>query len=622
MKLLLRYLLFWLISCKALYSQQLKSVIYDFDGFDLGQTNLPEGDYSYGDIQYKIVSPPQSMGAGMIGDRCLEINLNWNLNYAAFGRGISRFIALEQSQDFLNFYFLNASSQTAQIELVLADDDNQTTSYEASGDDSWRTSLSIPFSSTWQLISLPLSQFVNVNQGGNNKMDFGFSPQEGMLLLCEFKFTKPSGSANSAVFFIDQICFSEGPLKTGNLLTELPTASASDYCRVGAFMPTNGDNFINIPQQVEAYFSPLKKISYVNTFLQWSQNNLLVPNALPGNGIQTLLNAGYKPIITWEPSYLSLSLLDTLQPNLQQILNGNFDVYLDNFGDAMANYTDTVIIRLMHEFDGDWYPWSISKNGQDPQRFAAAFRYIVDRVRNRGATKVKWMWCPNSDYAPYQAFNWFVNAYPGNQYVDYTGTDIYNGHYPAALPWWRSFRWIAAESYYYLQKYFPSKPIIICELGCRERVSNDDQTSQSKADWFKEMDKQLQGQFTLVRGLVFFNTSTGAVNNWQMNSSAGSLSMLQNEIWDDNYYFPNALILKHGAIQKKSGATLFPNPAKESIQIKSENLISWQIFASEGRLVLSGNAESIDLRSLQNGFYFIRIVDAQSSANLQLLLAR
>ncbi len=86
-------------------SQILKSIVYDFDGFDLGQTSLPEGDYSYGDLSYQIAANPLAQ-SDMLGDRVLKLNINWVNGYAAFGRGVSRYIEFNPNQDILNFYFL------------------------------------------------------------------------------------------------------------------------------------------------------------------------------------------------------------------------------------------------------------------------------------------------------------------------------------------------------------------------------------------------------------------------------------------------------------------------------------------------------------------------------------
>src|SRR5438477_12386744 len=89
----------------------LKSIVYDFDGLDIGQTDLPEGDYRVNDLSYKTVANPTGSGE-MLGDRVLEMDLNWSTGYGAFGRGISRFIEFNPSTDVFNFYFYNPTSNS------------------------------------------------------------------------------------------------------------------------------------------------------------------------------------------------------------------------------------------------------------------------------------------------------------------------------------------------------------------------------------------------------------------------------------------------------------------------------------------------------------------------------
>lgn len=211
---------------------------------------------------------------------------------------------------------------------------------------------------------------------------------------------------------------------------------------------------------MKACFLPAreKNKKYANFFLDWNYGGATVPQEMPGNEIQLLLANGYTPIVTWEPLFQGYARLDPVQPRLNNIINGDYNAYIDNFAAKMKSYDDTIIIRFMHEFEGDWYPWSLSQNNQDPTQYISAFRTVVDRFRAIGATKVKWMWCVNSDYAPYRYYNWIVNAYPGDNYVDIIASDIYNNHYPINLPWWKSFRIQATETHYYLTKYFSQKP--------------------------------------------------------------------------------------------------------------------------------------------------------------------
>src|SRR5437868_15174955 len=71
------------------HSQTLKSLVYDFDGLDIGSTDLPEGDYRLNDLVYQIAANPLQ-ASDMLGDRVLKLNLTWNTQNGTFGRGISR----------------------------------------------------------------------------------------------------------------------------------------------------------------------------------------------------------------------------------------------------------------------------------------------------------------------------------------------------------------------------------------------------------------------------------------------------------------------------------------------------------------------------------------------------
>ena len=61
----------------------LKAVIFDFDGLDIGQTNLPDGDYKNYDLTYQITASPLPAN-DVISDRVLRLDLSW-----ATGKGPS-----------------------------------------------------------------------------------------------------------------------------------------------------------------------------------------------------------------------------------------------------------------------------------------------------------------------------------------------------------------------------------------------------------------------------------------------------------------------------------------------------------------------------------------------------
>lgn len=614
-------------------AQYLKSIVYDFDGLDIGATSLPEGEFGSYDLTYEISANPLSAN-DMIGDRCLKLNLNWNSGHGIFGRGISRFIEFDVSKDVLNFFFYNPSSnnQHAMLEIKISDDDNQSNAFESNMDDIWKKSLSLPPSAYWQLIKIPLKDFIDENAGGNGVMDMAFTGNKGMLLSVDFRFQQPT-SAPNAVFYIDMICFSEGELPHGATEFDLPAQDPNAYCLLGAFTEEVIGQYHLTAPKFEGLFPKEegKSIRYVNTFLKWAYGGKTIPHMMPGEGAKILLEHGYTPVLTWEPMFDGYSRLDPVQPRLSNILNGDYDSYIDDFADALKTLDDTVIIRFMHEFEGDWYSWSIVHNSEDPTRYVNAFRKVVNRFRARGATKVKWMWCVNSDYAPYRHYNWIIGAYPGDEYVDIVATDIYNNHFPVNLPWWRSFRWQTTESYYYLTKYIPNKPLYICEVGCRERFASENPNSESKGVWFARMDKELQSNFNKTRALIFFHNAPD--QNWLVNSSAGSLQSLTDNIWYDDYYFKKpATPIPVTEENLKDNLQIYPNPTSGPFTIYYSALIprdshTVSVINSEGKIIynvtiphtLTSFSHNINLSHLPRGIYTVRISVREGKKDNKLL---
>jgi mannan endo-1,4-beta-mannosidase len=92
---------------------------------------------------------------------------------------------------------------------------------------------------------------------------------------------------------------------------------------------------------------------------------------------------------------------------------------------------ERVLMRFLHEFNGNWYVWSGNKNGQaegGPEKVVAVWKYVVDRFRKVGADNVKWMWVPHgpSTDRSEEAWNNVSNYWPGDDYVDWIGLDGYN----------------------------------------------------------------------------------------------------------------------------------------------------------------------------------------------------
>lgn len=561
---------FLFLSVTIAFSQtnQLKYIIYDFDGLDLGATDLPDGDYKNFDLNYEISANPLA-SSDVLGDRVLKLNLIWSGGTGEFGKGITKYTELDVSSDHLNFYFLNPLSNYASaiVDIAIKEDDNNNGIYEAAADDKWSKTITIPRAANWQLISIPLSDFTDGTVGGNGVFDAGYTNNNGKIFTTSFTFNKSTAATGPETYYADMFCFSEGALPVGSSILSLPPKASNDECHLGSYAyRTPADS---VPVEVEALLSPGNKLRYINIFMPYAYTGTNA-SVIPGTSVQRLIDNGYRPIITWEMMYSSYPTLDPVQPRLNKITTGFFDSYIDMFANQIKTYSDTIIIRLFHEFDGNWYSWSIEENGQDPANLISAHRYIVDRFNTLGVSNVLWMWSPNSSPSPNAAYNWFVDAYPGDMYVDIIATSVYN-HPLTGTPPWRSFRSLLAENYYYIKKFFPSKPFLIAEAACRERYAGESSASQTKAEWICQTSKDLQSYFSKTKALVFFNANKE--HDWRINSSITALNALNNCIWNNPYFNNTSTGISESEMNKSF--IIYPNPFVEEITVSvlSENLV-------------------------------------------------
>jgi hypothetical protein len=565
----------------------LKSVLYDFDGLNIGQTNLPDGDYRNDDLKYQVVATPL-VQSNMLGDRVLECKLDWNIGRGEFGKATFRFFELDAEKDRVCFYIYNPTTNQsdAKMEVMIGEDDDQDNLFDPAKDDIWKIQFNVPRKEEWQLTSLPISSFVDANVGGNGIFDAAYTNAAGMVFQVGIKFFKNNSTASSETYYLDMISFTEGDMPTGNTILDLPGKTNDDACHLGAYSLTAETKMDLVPSEIESLFpeNP-RKIKYVNTFFPFSSNGSSNPHKYPGEDVKILIENGYIPILTWEPLFAHLTRLDPAQPRLQNIINGEFDEYIKNFGNKLKELEGPVIMRILHEFEGNWYPWSLIENGQDPQKYITAYRRVVDLVRGQGANNVKWMWCVNSDPAPYRAYNWIVSCYPGDDYVDMVATDIYN-HPDYGVPDWKSFRYTGIESYYYLNKYFSHKPLYICEVGCRERYDSEPSESQSKAEWLKMMDKDIQSFFHKSRALIFFNKVKE--HDWRIQSSENTLTTVRENIWNDDYYFGMPTVGLTYPKDKSKSNLIYPNPSNEGFMLAAageESVV--KVYSYMGQMVFS-----------------------------------
>ncbi|MDB4935769.1 MAG: hypothetical protein JWP87_2741 [Labilithrix sp.] len=113
-------------------------------------------------------------------------------------------------------------------------------------------------------------------------------------------------------------------------------------------------------------------------------------------------------------------------PSLQHVASGMYDAQIENVGKLFLKHDyPNAIIRVGHEFEGNWYPWGLwgGVNDADFAGFIAAFRRVATILKKVSPTFTI-VWNPGCSYLA-EATNSEL-AYPGDDVVDVIGVDCYD----------------------------------------------------------------------------------------------------------------------------------------------------------------------------------------------------
>lgn len=139
-------------------------------------------------------------------------------------------------------------------------------------------------------------------------------------------------------------------------------------------------------------------------FEEWAQYRAL--------GMRLVLSVGLVP---GDPK--------TTPYTLAECAAGAYDEHFAYLGrELVAHDLGDIPLRLGWEFQGDWYPWS-ARYGREAV-FAGAFRSAVTAFRSVEGEAFRFGWC-GLPLIGNGSIN-FEAAYPGDEFVDYVGVDVYD----------------------------------------------------------------------------------------------------------------------------------------------------------------------------------------------------
>ncbi|MDW3196377.1 MAG: glycosyl hydrolase [Cytophagales bacterium] len=260
-----------------------------------------------------------------------------------------------------------------------------------------------------------------------------------------------------------------------------------------------------------------------------------------------LAERGIMPHLTWELFWPSQDPNNARETGINgyqgflDVLDGKYDAYIDRFAEDAKAFDRMVLMRFLHEFNGNWYVWSGNKNGKEnggPEQVIAVWKYVVDRFKAKGADNVKWLWVPHgpSTDMSLEPWNHVSQYWPGDEYVDWIGLDGYN-FYPKD-PWggdrpYRDFDNCFRKLYDDCAN-LGEQPMMIAEFGTGEF----EYKGSNKADWMSDAFQKIKTDYPRVKIFTWFNINKEL--DWRVNSSPEALTAFQAAM-KDTYYVGSGL---------------------------------------------------------------------------------
>ena len=253
--------------------------------------------------------------------------------------------------------------------------------------------------------------------------------------------------------------------------------------------------------------------------------------SFPSKNLALISRHGAIPMVYWSPwdkPYEESKGPDRF--SLKEILAGKWDTYIDEWADGAKAFGKPFFVSFCNEMNGDWFPWSGqfygAENGGNVV-FKKAWKYVVDRVRARGANNISWVFHLNAFPATNDVWNVMASYYPGSDYVDWLGLSVYGKQFRNEGNW-AEFSDLIKWPYEEITALDPAKPVMLAEFGVGDFPKVGD-----KSKWISDALTMIP-QFPRIKAAIYWHerwqNEDGTYSNLRINSSPASLDAFRKAI--------------------------------------------------------------------------------------------
>lgn len=192
------------------WTDKILLLLEDFEGLNPDSALPKEQFFSFGSVTLDLDS--NRVDEHLIaGKTAIRVSWNQKEGYGGWGKGVGENFDLNEKTDHLNFRILipNENGGPDLIKVILEEDDNENGALEKDKDDEWFTTISLPASNEWQLVSLPLSDLRDANAGGDGVLNI---TRKGGLHTVIFSFMQPERYTAKHSWYFDFLFFSSGKI--------------------------------------------------------------------------------------------------------------------------------------------------------------------------------------------------------------------------------------------------------------------------------------------------------------------------------------------------------------------------------------------------------------------------
>lgn len=203
---------------KITWLDKILLLVDDFEDMRTDTSLQQERFFEYGSVKIKLDTArvdahPLALRAA------LKVTWNGEAEYGGWGKGVGENIELDVDKDHLNFriYVPKTNAEDELIKILLEEDDNDDGKLQKDKDDTWFFLTSVHPADEWQLLSIPLKDFKDENEGGDHVFNV---TRKGGLHTIIFSLMRSDKYTPASTWYFDFIFFSSGRIED----TERPTS--------------------------------------------------------------------------------------------------------------------------------------------------------------------------------------------------------------------------------------------------------------------------------------------------------------------------------------------------------------------------------------------------------------